>query len=97
MPKLKQTATKTPAKTLLIKAKEVKPLPPVTVEPPSKQSAVIALLKRSKGATLEEMMEATGWQRHSVHGMLSGVVKKRLRLPLASTNEPHGRVYRVGA
>lgn len=63
----------------------------------TKQDAVISLLKRSKGATLEELMEATGWQRHSVHGMLSGAIKKRLRLPLISTKEVRGLVYKIAA
>ena len=63
----------------------------------SKQDTVISLLKRSKGATMPELMEVTGWQRHSVHGMLSGAIKKRLQLPLTSTKEARGQVYRIAA
>ncbi len=35
------------------------------------------LLQRPKGASLSDMMEATGWQSHSVRGALAGALKKR--------------------
>lgn len=68
---------------------------PLPAAPQSKQAIILDLLKHPHGATVEELMQATGWQRHSVHGTLSGVVKKRLRLPLARTQEPRGLVYRL--
>jgi uncharacterized protein DUF3489 len=63
--------------------------------PDSKQAQVIELLRRSKGATIEELAVATGWQHHSVRGLLSGALKKRLGLTIASTKEERGRVYRI--
>src|SRR5215471_5482937 len=36
----------------------------------SKQDAVIAMLRRAKGATVDEVARATGWQRHTVRGVL---------------------------
>ena len=42
----------------------------------SKASTVTRLLTRTKGATVEEMMEATAWQPHSVRAFLSGLRKK---------------------
>ena len=44
----------------------------------SKQDAVLALLNRSQGATIAAMIEATGWQAHSVRGFLAGVVRERV-------------------
>src|SRR6266446_3813897 len=38
----------------------------------SKKAEVLALLRREGGATLPELMTATGWQAHSVRGFLSG-------------------------
>src|ERR1700682_3688514 len=38
----------------------------------SKKADIIRLLERAKGATLEELMEATGWQAHFRGGVISG-------------------------
>jgi hypothetical protein len=61
----------------------------------SKQDEVIAMLRRPEGATVEEVARATGWQRHTVRGVFSGTLKKKLGLTLASAKEDRGRVYRV--
>jgi len=62
---------------------------------PSKQDDVIAMLRRAEGATIEEVANATGWQRHTVRGVFSGTLKKKLGLTLASAKEKRGRVYRI--
>jgi len=64
---------------------------------PSKQDAVISMLQRPEGATVEEVASAMGWQRHTVRGLFSGTLKKKLRLTLASATEERGRVYRIAA
>jgi hypothetical protein len=64
---------------------------------PSKQDAVIAMLQRPEGATVDEVASATGWQRHTVRGVFSGTLKKKLGLTLASAAEERGRVYRIPA
>jgi hypothetical protein len=61
----------------------------------SKQSRVIAMLQSPAGATIAAMMQATGWQQHSVRGFLAGVVHKRLKLKLGSNKVDGTRVYRV--
>src|SRR5438067_13002677 len=62
-------------------------------EPGSKQSRVIAMLQSPTGATIAAMMQATGWQQHSVRGFLAGVVRKRLKLKLGSKKVDGTRVY----
>ena len=62
---------------------------------PTKQDAVIAMLRQPEGATVDEVASVTGWQRHTVRGVFSGTLKKKLGLPLASAKEERGRVYRI--
>jgi Protein of unknown function (DUF3489) len=61
----------------------------------SKQSRVLAMLRSPGGATIAAMMQATGWQQHSVRGFLAGVVRKRLKLKLASKKVDGQRAYHV--
>ena len=64
----------------------------------SKTAKVLDLLKRKDGATLKELMKATGWQAHSVRGFLSGTVGKKMGLTVTSTKGEDGaRSYSVKA
>ena len=73
------------------------PAPPADAKPASKQGEVIAMLRRPEGATVDEVASAMGWQRHTVRGLFSGTLKKKLGLTLASAQEERGRVYRIAA
>ena len=70
-------------------------------KPPSqragtKQAQIIALLERTEGATIAEIVAATAWQAHSARGLISGVLKKKLGLVVGSTKETgRGAVYRI--
>jgi hypothetical protein len=59
----------------------------------TKQAELIAMLR--KGATIGEMVAATGWQSHTVRGAMAGALKKRLGLTITSEKEERGRVYRI--
>jgi cell division septation protein DedD len=62
----------------------------------TKQALLIAMLSRAEGATVPEVVEATGWQAHTVRGAMFGALKKRLGLEVTSEKvEDRGRVYRV--
>jgi hypothetical protein len=53
-------------------------------------------LKRPNGATLKELMKATGWQPHSVRGFISGAVGKKMGLTVTSAKTEDGeRSYSV--
>jgi len=71
------------------------PEPQPDVHRRSKQDGVIAMLRRPEGATVDEVVSATGWQRHTVRGVFSGTLKKKLGLTLAAAKEERGRVYRI--
>ena len=63
--------------------------------PASKIDTVITLLRTRGGASIEEMMAATGWQAHSVRGAISGQVRKKLGLEVASDKVDGVRRYRI--
>ena len=75
-------AAKTP-----VKADEPK------VERVTKQERLLTLLSQAEGASIEEMMQATDWQQHSVRGFLAGTVKKKLGFSL-TTSKTAGDVRR---
>jgi hypothetical protein len=56
---------------------------------------MVSLLHR--GTTIAALMDATGWQAHSVRGFLAGVIKRKLGLSLVSDNVHGERVYRIAA
>ena len=64
----------------------------------SKTEKIVDLLKRPGGASLREIMKASGWQAHSVRGFISGTLSKKLSLTVVSAKGPDGeRTYSIGA
>ena len=63
--------------------------------PATKTVTVIALLKRPEGATLKQLMSATGWQPHSVRGFISAQLGKRMKLRVKSFTREGERVYKI--
>ncbi|WCR09711.1 DUF3489 domain-containing protein [Paracoccus stylophorae] len=64
----------------------------------TKQATLIVMLRAPDGATIEEIMAATGWQSHTVRGAMAGALKKKLGLEVTSEKvDGRGRVYRLPA
>lgn len=80
-------------------AREPKQTSPDTVssavKAPSKLDQVEALLMRENGASIAEMMQATGWQQHSVRGAMAGALKRKRGLTIASEKQDGMRRYRA--
>ncbi len=71
---------------------------PVAIRAGTKQAQIIAMLQRPEGATVAEMVEATGWLAHTVRGCISGALKKKLGLPITAEKvEGRGTVYLLDA
>lgn len=69
---------------------------PVAIRAGTKQAQIIAMLQRPEGATVAEMVKATGWLAHTVRGSISGALKKKLALPITAEKvEGRGTVYRL--
>ena len=70
--------------------------PAEILRPGTKQALLIDMLKRKDGATISEVVEATGWQPHSVRGAISGAVKKKLGFIVETeVIGDRGRVHRI--
>lgn len=62
----------------------------------SKQAAVLRMLQRPEGATVQQIVDATGWQAHTVRGTFAGAFKKKLGLTIVSDKAQGGeRIYRI--
>lgn len=62
----------------------------------SKQAMLIEMLKRSEGATIQQVVDATGWLPHTVRCAIAGALKKKLCLNVVSEKvKGVGRVYRI--
>jgi hypothetical protein len=64
----------------------------------SRAEAILSLLRRSEGTTIEALKKATGWQAHSVRGFISGTIRKKMKLTVTCAPDVRGtRVYRLEA
>jgi hypothetical protein len=76
------------------KATSTKSTPKAT-DRASKKGEVIALMRRSKGVTLAEIMSATNWQAHTVRGFVSILGGKGGEKVESAKNEKGERTYRI--
>lgn len=66
--------------------------------PKTKLGQLEAMLRRVDGATIEQISKSLDWQAHSVRGAMSGALKKKQGLTIASEKLEDGRrVYRIAA
>jgi hypothetical protein len=64
----------------------------------SKQAQMIELLKRPDGATLNQLVQATGWQSHTVRGAMTRALKRKLGLTITSDKATgKERTYRISS
>lgn len=63
---------------------------------PTKLDTLAQLLSAPAGATIAELMAATGWQQHSVRGVMAGGLKKR-GFVITSDKVEGVRRYRIAA
>ena len=62
----------------------------------SKKAIILDLLRRPEGATMAEIAKATGWKAHSIRGLISGTLAKKMGLTVESTkNEAGERTYKI--
>jgi Protein of unknown function (DUF3489) len=61
----------------------------------SKKAEVLAMLQRKNGATLSEIMEKMGWQKHTVRGFMAGAMKKAGYTVESFKPEGGERTYRI--
>ena len=69
---------------------------PSPIKPPvvSKLELMLAKLSHSSGATIDDLVAATGWQKHSVRGAIAGSLKRKGH-QIASTKTDGVRRYRL--
>lgn len=90
-------AVKQPTVTIAKNASEASAPKLPTPRAGTKQAMLIEMLQNSKGATMAEIIAATGWQAHTARGAMSAALGKKLGLTVTSAKEEgRGRVYRVG-
>ena len=58
---------------------------------------MIDLMKRPEGTTVEQIAAATGWQHHTIRGVISGALKKKLGLTVEATRTREVGPNKTGA
>lgn len=61
-----------------------------------KADLILKKLRSARGATINTLVETSGWQAHSIRGFISGTVKKRMGLTVVSEPGKDGvRRYKI--
>ena len=77
------------------KPKATKPSkkPSVKLRASTKSAQIVELLARTNGASIRELMKATGWQAHSLRGFMAGSLKKQGRTVTSGVDNGGERRY----
>lgn len=79
----------------LDKSTKVSKLKALAAPKAGKIDKIIAMMRRPKGATINDLTKATAWQAHSVRGAISGTLRKKQRLNVVSEKSGDVRLYRI--
>lgn len=96
-PKETRTGTvthKAEASAAITNIEQAEPAPPQ--KRPNKTARIIALLQRDDGATLDEMTDTTGWQKHTMRAALTGLRRKGHAIERGRRGEVTLLSYRTG-
>jgi hypothetical protein len=61
----------------------------------TKLARILGLLQRDCGATLKELISATGWLPHTTRAALTGLRKRRYAVTIDRSNKERGSAYRI--
>jgi hypothetical protein len=73
------------------------PIGPSALRGGSKLARVIALLERDRGATIAELIAATGWLAHTTRAALTGLRKRGYAVAIDRSDDKRGSFYRIPA
>ena len=71
------------------------PARPSTPRGGTKLAEVVELLQRDRGATIDELIDATGWLPHTTRAALTGLRKRGFALAIERTDKERGSIYRI--
>ena len=96
-PAKKSSITQSPASKRQKPVSTGKTQPVPTASGVSKQSLIIARLETASGASIAQLVEVTGWQPHSIRGVISGTLRKKLGFEIQSEvcTKTGERLYRI--
>ena len=95
--KVAKTKSTKPKKAVAPKvAKPVKAKKDAKPKSETKLSKVVDLMKRPSGATMQELIDATEWQKHTVRATISATISKKMGLTVeATTGDDKTRTYKI--
>jgi hypothetical protein len=76
------------------RAPSARQLAPKSSEPRTKLDLIVEALRAPNGASIQLLIKRTGWQPHSLRGVMAGALKSR-GLKISSSKVDGERIYRI--